>query len=137
MRFTSSVILPSHIHTETHNTFVSVPKTHITVCNTVYFPEISMRFLVLPILGLVFSVFVIYRRFTVMRTVYSNLNYIPNKQCENKLCSRIHPEYYKSLIIFGIFGGIGTLVPFLILGITLYLVMLILKNALFLCNLMR
>lgn len=128
MRFTSSVILPSHIHTETQNTFVSVPKTHITVCNTVYFPEISMRFLVLPILGLVFSVFVIYRRFTVMRAVYSNLNYTPNKQCENKLCSRIHPEYYKSLIIFGIFGGTGALIPFLILGITLYLVMLVLKK---------
>ncbi|ASD30503.1 putative inner membrane protein [Chlamydia abortus] len=122
MRLTSSVILPSHIHTETHNTYISVPKAQITVCNTAYFPEMSRRVLVLPILGLAWSIVVIYRRFTVMRTAYAHLHYTPNKHCEDKLCSRLHPQYYKSLIIFGILGGIGVLIPLLILGITIYLI---------------
>ncbi|MEF9497305.1 hypothetical protein [Chlamydia sp. 04-14] len=126
--FTSYITLPAHIHTANRNTLISVPATKITVCKTAYFPEISMRFLVFPISGLVFTIFLIYRRFTVMRDAYSILNYIPNKSCADKLCSRLHPKYHLSLIGFGILGGLGVLAPFLIIGIILRLIMEIFKK---------
>ncbi|WP_249324512.1 hypothetical protein SBV42_03805 [Chlamydia crocodili] len=126
--FTSYVTLPTHIHTTNNNTSISVPATKITVCKTAYFPEISMRFLVFPISGLIFTIFLIYRRFTVMRDAYSILNYIPNKSCADKLCSRLHPKYHLPLIAFGILGGIGALTPFLIIGAILCLILKILKK---------
>ncbi|WP_375793243.1 hypothetical protein O1W69_03840 [Chlamydia sp. 12-01] len=128
MTFTSYITIPSHTHITTKKAPISVPETKITICKTAYFPEISTRFLVFPILGLIFTIFLIYRRFTVMRTAYSNLDYIPNKYCENKLCSRLHPKYHIPLVAIGILGGIGALTPFLIIGIIMYLVIKILKK---------
>ncbi|MEF9519831.1 hypothetical protein SBV45_05055 [Chlamydia crocodili] len=126
--FTAYVTLPTHIHTTSRNTLISVPTTKIAVCKSAYFPEISMRFLVFPISGLIFTIFLIYRRFTVMRNAYSILNYTPNQSCANKLCSRVHPKYYLPLTAFGILGGIGVLAPFLIIGIIAYLIIKILKK---------
>ncbi|WP_232500662.1 hypothetical protein [Chlamydia felis] len=126
--FSVYITLPTHMHTSEKNTFIFVPGTKISVCKTAYFPELSMRFLVTPLIGLIFTIFLIYRRFTIMRAAYSKLDYTPNKHCEDKLCSRLHPEYYIPLVTTGILGGIGALIPLLVLGIVMCMIMKILKK---------
>ncbi|AAP05087.1 hypothetical protein CCA_00339 [Chlamydia caviae GPIC] len=134
MTFTSYVTLPAHTHTISKNSSIPVSEIQILVCKTAYFPEISRRFLVFPVLGLIFTIFLIYRRCTVMRDAYSKLEYTPNKNCMDKLCSRLHPKYHFPLIAFGILGGIGALTPLLILGIVMHLILKILKKFAFLCE---